>query len=194
MRKTIIVRHLLAFIALIIPLYCGAATVNGVEMPGTYTWEDKKLTLVGAGTRSKWFLDLYVAGLYLQKPIESVGSATAILKAEEPQAIKLHITSGMINSDRMTEATLEGFDTATGGNTESIQQEIDRFLAVFDDPIEEGDEFSLMYIPGEGVNIFKNGKYQDTVGDLVFKQALFGIWLSQNPVDEGLKAALLGQR
>lgn len=51
-----------------------------------------------------------------------------------------------------------------------------------------------MYVPGKGVNVLKNGKYQDTIGDLVFKQALFGIWLADTPVDDDLKAELLGQR
>jgi hypothetical protein len=94
----------------------------------------------------------------------------------------------------MTEAVLEGFETSTGGNTAPVQADIDRFISVFDDPIKEGDEFSLVYVPGKGVNVLKNGKYQDTIGDLAFKQALFGIWLAETPVDDDLKSELLGQR
>jgi len=191
MLKKLFARSLLALIALITPLYAGAVTVNDVKMPDTYAWESKELKLVGAGTRSKWFVDLYVAGLYL---LDEGGSAEAILEADKPQRIALHITSGMITSERMTEAILEGFETATGGNTAPVQADIDRFIGVFDDPVKEGDEFSLMYVPGKGVKVLKNGKYQDTVGDLAFKQALFGIWLSDTPVDEDLKAELLDQR
>jgi hypothetical protein len=51
-----------------------------------------------------------------------------------------------------------------------------------------------VYVPGKGVNVLKNGKYQDTIGDLAFKQALFGIWLAETPVDDDLKSELLGQR
>ncbi|PPK51546.1 chalcone isomerase family protein [Marinobacter persicus] len=191
MRKTTVAKHLFALVALILPLYCGAVTINDVEMPDTYAWEGKELKLMGAGTRSKWFMDLYVAGLYLT---EESGKAKAILEADEPQRIALQITSGMITSERMTEAVLEGFETSTGGNTAPIQPDIDRFIGVFDEPIKEGDEFSLVYVPGKGVNVLKNGKYQDTIGDLAFKQALFGIWLAETPVDDDLKSELLGQR
>ena len=39
-----------------------ALTVEGVDVPDTYSAMDTELTLNGAGTRSKWFMDLYVNG------------------------------------------------------------------------------------------------------------------------------------
>jgi len=186
-----IVNCFLGLVLLAAPLYTRAVTVEGVEVPDTYTYQGERLTLSGAGTRSKWFMDLYVAGLYLS---DDAGSAEVAARTDEAQAITLHITSGMITSERMTEATLEGFQAATDGDTDAIQADIDRFMAVFEDAIEEGDTFDLMYVPDEGVHVLKNGEYQDTVGNRAFKQALFGIWLSDNPVETGLKERLLGQR
>ncbi|MFL1466088.1 chalcone isomerase family protein [Marinobacter sp. DUT-3] len=168
-----------------------ALTVEGVDVPDTYSAMDTELKLNGAGTRSKWFMDLYVGGLYVP---ETIDDGVAVINADEPQAITLHIISGMITSDRMTEATLEGFDSATDGDMSAIQDDVDRFMSVFEEEITEGDVFDLVYLPSEGVRVLKNGEVRDTVGDLEFKKALFGIWLSDTPAQKDLKARMLGQR
>ncbi|WP_273207912.1 chalcone isomerase family protein [Marinobacter subterrani] len=168
-----------------------AMTVEGVDVPDTYSAMDTELKLNGAGTRSKWFMDLYVGGLYVP---EKVSDGEAVINADEPQAITLHIISGMITSERMAEATLEGFEASTDGDMAAIQDDVDQFMAVFDEEISEGDVFDLVYVPGTGVKVLKNGELKDTVGDLAFKKALFGIWLSDKPAQKDLKKKMLGQR
>ena len=181
-----------AFVVLCMALAspASALTVAGVDVPESYTAGTTKLTLNGAGTRSKFFMDMYVASLYT--PAEQT-NARAIISADEPQAITLHIMSGMITSERMVEATEEGFESATNGNTAPLKADIDQFMAVFQSEIKDGDVFDLVYVPGEGVHVLKNGDHQDTVGDLAFKQALFGIWLSDSPAQKNLKKRMLGK-
>jgi len=168
-----------------------ALTVEGVDLPDTYSAMDTELKLNGAGTRSKWFMDLYVGGLYVP---ETIDDGQAIINADEPQAITLHIISGMITSDKMKSATMEGFENSTGGDLSAIQDDVDTFLDVFSEEIKDGDVFDLVYLPGEGVRVLKNGEERGTIGDLEFKKALFGIWLSDEPAQEDLKEKMLGQR
>lgn len=168
-----------------------ALTVEGVDLPDTYSAMDTELKLNGAGTRSKWFMDLYIGGLYVP---ETIDDGQAIINADEPQAITLHIISGMITSDKMKSATLEGFENSTGGDLSAIQGDVDTFLDVFSEEIKDGDVFDLVYLPGEGVRVLKNGEERATIGDLEFKKALFGIWLSDEPAQEDLKEKMLGQR
>src|SRR5690554_1302395 len=168
-----------------------ALTVSGVDVPETYPAEGQELQLNGAGTRSKCIMDLYVGGLYVP---QKVSDGNAVINANEPQAITLHITSGMITSERMTDATMDGFRTTTGGDLSAIQADVDQFMAVFQEEIREGDVFDLVYVPDEGIRVLKNGDYKDTVGDLEFKKALFGIWLSENPVQKDLKKGMLGRK
>lgn len=175
--------------SLAMPAY--ALNVGGVDVPDTYSAMGQELQLNGAGTRSKWFMNLYVGGLYIP---EKVNDAEAVIVADEPQAITLHITSGMITSERMTEATMDGFKAATGGDLSRIQAEVDQFMAVFQEEIREGDVFDLVYLPETGVQVFKNGEQRDSVGDLEFKKALFGIWLSDKPAQKDLKERMLGKR
>lgn len=168
-----------------------ALEVDGVDIPETYTAMGTELKLNGAGTRSKWFMDLYVGGLYVPS---TISDGQAIINADEPQAITLHIISGMITSDKMKDATMEGFENATGGDLSAIQSEVDAFLDVFSEEIVEGDVFDLVYLPGEGVRVQKNGEARSTIEGLEFKKALFGIWLSDEPAQEDLKEKMLGQR
>lgn len=168
-----------------------AAKVSGVEIPETMTVAGQDLNLNGAGVRDKWFMDIYVGGLYLPEPMND---AQAIIEADKPMAIKLHMVSGMITSDKMKDATMEGFESATGGNMAPIQEEIDKFIAVFDEEIKEGDVFDIAYAPEKGIVVHKNGKEQGVIGgDMEFKQAVFGIWLSDQPAHSGLKSQMLGQ-
>jgi hypothetical protein len=53
--------------------------------------------------------------------------------------------------------------------------------------------FVLSYLPSSGVLVHKNGKQKGRIAGNEFKQALFGIWLSDRPVDESLKQAMLGR-
>lgn len=164
--------------------------INDVTLPAKLDKEGTALVLNGAGIRKKLFFKVYVGGLYLQ---EKTSDANKIINADAPMAIRLHITSGMVSSDNMSESTREGFEASTDGNTAPLQDRIDAFISNFsDDEIVENDIFDLYYVPGAGIKSYKNGKYVSTVKGFDFKKALFGIWLSDNPADEDLKEEMLG--
>ena len=92
--------------------------VGDAVLPVTETFHGETVTLNGAGIREKLWIDLYAAGLYLN---EKSNDADRILNAEKPMAIKLHIVSKLISSDKMVEAVTEGFENSTNGNTAPIQ-------------------------------------------------------------------------
>lgn len=164
--------------------------LGGITLPGNIPAGKDNLILNGGGVREKYFMDMYVGGLYL---LEKSSDAQKIIDADKLMAVKLHIVSGMITSDKMIEAVNEGFKKSTNGNTASLQPKIDRFIAVFKEKINDGDIYDLIYIPGKGVVIFKNGKIKETIEGLDFKKALFGIWLGSQPADADLKKGMLGK-
>lgn len=166
-------------------------TLNGVTLPAKLSFNEQSLVLNGAGIRSKLFFKLYTIGLYLPK---KSADGNAILKANETMAVRFQITSDMINSDNMSEAINEGFESSTKGNTAAIRARIDKVLKTFSsEAIVPGDVFDLVYVPGTGTEIYKNGKLKSTVEGTDFKKGLFGIWISDNPVNGGLKDDLLGK-
>ena len=182
-------KKIIACSAMVCAMSASAKQVEGIEIPDQLAANGSNLVLNGAGVRDKLFMDLYVAGLYLKTPGLT---ADQVVNADQPMALRLHIVSGLIDSEKMTSATKEGFELATSGNTAPIQKEIAKFINVFSEEIKEGDVFDLVYTPGQGVTTTKNGVSKGTVQGTEFKKAMFGIWLSDSPVHDGLKAELLG--
>lgn len=165
-------------------------TLNDITLPATITKDNTPLLLNGGGIRKKLFFKLYTGGLYLNSKSKN---AADIINADLPTAFRLTVTSGVLNSNNFSEAIQEGFEKSLGGNTKALQAKIDEFINTFKkEEVKEGDVYELWYFPGKGVSSYKNGVLKSTVAGLDFKKALFGIWLSTNPVDEDLKKGLLG--
>jgi hypothetical protein len=177
------------FLILVTTSPAGALEVAGITMPDSMETEQARLVLNGAGVRSKWFMKLYVGGLYLK---EKHQDAQRIMAADEPMGIRLHIISSLITSEKMEKATREGFEKSTEGNTSPLEAEIEEFIAVFKAKIHEDDIYDLIYTPGKGVEVSKNKVCQCLIEGLDFKQALFGIWLCDQPAQESLKREMLG--
>ncbi len=169
---------------------CQAKEIAGVSMPDTLQADGQGLVLNGAGVRTKFFMDMYVGGLYLK---QKESNAEKILAADAPMALRLHIISGLITSEKMEAATREGFANAAGGALAPLADRIERFIAVFREKINKEDIFEFAYAPGAGTKISKNGKLKATIPGADFKKALFGIWLCAKPAQESLKGQMLGR-
>ncbi len=163
---------------------------GGATLPNSVNFEGKTLVLNGVGVREKYWMDMYAGALYLDSKLSN---ASAIVAENEAMAIKLHMVSKMITSDRMIEAINEGFENSTKGNTASLKNEIERFKGFFKEEIKINDVFDLAYLPSKGVVVYKNGKELGNIKGMASKKALFGIWLSDNPADTKLKNGMLGQ-
>jgi|SRR6056297_3297733 len=171
-----------------------AKTIEGVDVPETIILDGQNLVLNGAGVRNKKVvfinIDVYVAGLYLQS---QTSDAQVIIDAEAPMAIRLYMTTGMASKEKMIDAWNEGFESVTGGNTEPLQEKIEKFNAMFNKDPEEGDMYEIAYIPGTGITVAMNEEIQgDPIAGLEFKKAVFGIWLGKNLEDKYLKALKSG--
>jgi hypothetical protein len=169
--------------------FCDAKEISGVNIPETLEAGQVSLSLNGAGVRSKFFVKVYVGGLYLQQKSDD---PVSIIETDDPMAIRLQITSSMITSEKMENATREGFSNATNGDVAPIKDQIDKFISVFKE-IKENDIFDLIYIPGKGTEVYKNSEYHSIIEGLPFKQALFGIWLCDKPAQKSLKNDMLGK-
>lgn len=166
-----------------------AKEISGVSMPDTFMAGQTNLILNGAGIRTKFFMKMYVGGLYL---LQKSNDALKVIGTDEAMAIRLHIVSSMITSERMEAATREGFENATNNNIAPIKAQIEKFVAVFKDKIQENDTYDFVNVMGKGVEIYKNGKLNTLIEGVPFKQALFGIWLCDKPAQKSLKEEMLG--
>ena len=163
-------------------------TVGDVKLPGTLTVEKEKLSLNGAGIREKYYIKMYVAGLYLKNKSTD---ALKTMNANETMAIRLHIISSMVSNSRMQQAIREGFEKSTHGNIAPHKKDIETLINAFNDPIKINDVFEVRYSPAAGCMIYKNGSKKATIAGIKFKQAVFGIWLGDNPNHKALRDELM---
>ncbi|MDY6905845.1 MAG: chalcone isomerase family protein [Thermodesulfobacteriota bacterium] len=186
---------MLVFFALMFVVPCShAMTIGDVELPDTLQITNADtLILNGGGIRKKFFMDIYVAGLYLK---EKNSDYMDIINMDEDMAIKIVIVSKLITAERFMEATEAGFERTTNGNTEPIRGKIDKALQVFNSEFNVGDVFDIVYIKGQGTTFTKNGKFISTITGMDFKKALFGIWIIDKPShkNEKLREGMLGLR
>ena len=166
-----------------------AAQADEVLVPGELQVDESVLVLNGSGLRSRLFIDLYVGSLYLS---HSASDASNIIQSNEPMAIRLSIVSSLITGEKLREATLDGFNRAVA-DTSALDERIARFLSAFSEPVEVGDQFQLSWHPAPGLLVVeRNDEVVEQIEGLDFKQALFAIWLGENPVQGSLKDEMLG--
>ncbi len=174
------------FMVMLMPYALSAA-----EFENQLTIEGQTLYINGKGPRKKSFLTVYDIALYLT---EKGSDAEAIIRADHPMAIDLIIRSRFATAERISEAFREGLDKSTGGNSQAIKAQTEAFMNVFENGVVKEDTFKFVYLPESGLNIYKNGGVAARIAGMEFKQALYGIWLSENPVTAKLKSQLLGRK
>ena len=183
-----------SLILLLITLFMGVTQaqikIGGATLSNTQNFEGESLVLNGAGVREKYFMDMYAGGLYLKS---KSSNANNLVGANEPMALKIHILSKLISSDKMIEAVDEGFKNTTKGSKANLSADIEKFKGFFGEEISKNDVFDIVFLPSKGVVVYKNGNQKGTIKGLEFKKALFGIWLSENPADKKLKQGMLGK-
>jgi len=165
--------------------------VNGVSVPRKIDFQGKSLQLNGAGGRSKMWLEVYVQALYLSQLTQD---PQFIIDSDTEMAVRIEITSSMVSSNKLTKAMNTGFEKSAGANLEQLRPRIEQLKSFLSDAITEKDVFILAYNPlDQNVYVSKNEVLKGKIPGFDFKKALFGIWLSDKPVDETLKKHLLGQ-
>ncbi|MDN3671807.1 chalcone isomerase family protein [Flavobacterium branchiarum] len=165
--------------------------VEGVMVPRTIEFQNKTLSLNGAGGRSIMWSDLYVQALYLSQLSQD---AKFILESDTEMAIRIEVTSSMVSSKKLTKAMDDGFRKNAGDNLESLQPRIEMFKRYLSDNITKKDVFKLIYSPNDtSIWVYKNNNLKGKIEGKDFKKALFGIWLADKPADEKLKNQLLGK-
>ncbi|MCG8333472.1 MAG: chalcone isomerase family protein [Proteobacteria bacterium] len=184
-RKLVIGLMLFMFL----PFQGTAKEVSGAEIPEKLERAGITFVLNGAGIRSRFFVNIYVSALYLEDRSQD---SEKILRDDRNMGIRLQIVSGFVDQDNLKSAIKDGFESATGGNTQPIQPQIERFLELMSEEVNKGDYFDFIYLQSSGLRVYKNDTFLEDIKGLNFKRAFFGIWLGDDPVDDDLKEEMLG--
>ena len=151
---------------------------------------DQPLQLNGAGIRTKFFVDVYIAALYLPKP-ES--DASKIIKGKTPKRMLMHfVYSKGVGKDKLNDGWQSGFeDNSSKQEMKALQARLDKFKTLFHD-MQAGDVILLDFKPSVGVEVRVNDKLMGTIDGDDFSSALLEVWLGDDPVTGSLKKDLLG--
>ncbi len=190
---------LLPFFTLFLFIQSNVATAQnqfeteGVIVPRNIEFQGKSLQLNGFGTRSKMWVDVYVQALYLTTLSQE---AQYILDSDTEMGIRIQILSNLVSSKKLTKSLNSGMEKSVGKeNMKQFESQIILLESLMStEETRKDDAFNLIYNPIDAsIWLYKNNKLQGKIPGFEFKKAFFGIWLSNNPVDEDLKNDLLGK-
>lgn len=183
-------RTLILLLTLLLGLPCSAKEISGVVVQESLQTEDGvTLKLNGAGVRSKLFMDIYIAQLYLEKPASKVDT---ILADPGRKRMVMHFLYSEVPKEKLVEAWNDGFkDNNSAADLSRLQERISQFNALFVDA-KKGDVIVLDYHPASGTTVMIKGEKRGVIPGADFGGALLKIWLGDKPVNETLKEKLLG--
>jgi hypothetical protein len=167
-----------------------AKEIAGVAVPETVQTDDgTTLQLNGAGIRSKFFLDIYVAGLYVEQPSKS---AEQVIAAQGRKRVVMHILFKNVDRSKLVSAWNDGFENNTAADeVVKLRKRIDRFNSFFPD-VKRGDVLLFDFIPGKGTVVSISGEEKGVIEGKDFNDGLLRNWLGKKPVTKDLKQDFLG--
>lgn len=169
-----------------------AKEIAGVMVQETLQTENGTLLhLNGAGIRSKFFFDIYIAELYMEHPSKMVNE---VIETSGDKRIVMHFLYDEVGKDKLIEGWNEGF--AGNSNADvvvTLQERIDTFNGMFDD-VKKGDTIVLDFIPDQGTMVTVAQQEKGLIPGKDFNDALLRIWLGEKPVTKGLKEKLLSYK
>lgn len=185
-----LVRKLL-LLALIVLVGCPAVAAErgGVRMPDKTSVQGKQLVLNGLGIREATILkvDVYVAGLYLEK---KSSDAAAILRSEQRKVLRMKFVRDVDRSD-IVEAWQEGFakNSPDAGKLAAQIRQLQGWMR----DMKEGDTMTFTYVPDKGLTVQVKNKKMGTIPGHAFQAGLYANFIGPQPPNEGLKRGLLGK-
>lgn len=171
---------------LLLAQFAFGGTLAGVTLPDTATVGGEEVKLVGMGLREKYFIDIYVGGLYLANP---TGDDKAAIAADEPKRIVMHFIYSDVPADKMRETYTEGFAANGAGSMKTQIDQLNGWMA----DMTTGDQVVLDYVPGKGTTVTVKGAEKGTIAGADFMKALFSVYLGDSPPTSKLKRGMLGE-
>jgi len=171
-----------------------AAEVEGVQLDDRLALGagSPELVLNGAGLRTRFFFDVYVAGLYLAEKRSSAAEAIAL---PGPKRVALRLLRN-VSAKTLLDALNEGMQANNSpAELDALKSQLGELAALMNaiGEAKKGDSVALDFDPASGTRVSLNGKeLGKPIAGADFYRALLRVWLGDKPVQDNLKRALLG--
>jgi hypothetical protein len=174
------------------PVTADARQLGDVTLPDKLALEGTgvELRLNGMGYRSKFVFKIYVGGLYTEEAVKTRDEVQAL---QGPKRIVMHMVYDEVDRKKITDGWNEGFEENNSDEQlEKLKTRIATFNSYFPD-LKKGDVLWYDFIPASGTRVTINGEEKGIIEGDDFYVALLDIWLGEEPADEDLKEAMLGE-
>lgn len=187
---------MLKFAIGVIAAVCASAALASVEVAGV-KFDDKisaggqELVLNGAGVRSKLFIKLYAAGLYVTQKSSNAKTVVDAKTARRVQMVMLRD----LTADQLADALKDGIDNnASQAELDAIKTEVDQLLGIMRAMKEAKTKqiVALDFSADGKTTVSVNGAARGSVASEPLQRALLKIWLGDKPIQNDLKSAMLG--
>ncbi|WP_272699922.1 chalcone isomerase family protein [Desulfovibrio sp. Fe33] len=173
-------RHLVPSAVLIAALLClspaFAAELAGVALPDTESGNERELVLNGIALREKFFVDVYVAGLYLA---EKSNEPNKILENGEPRIMVMRFLRD-VDAKAINQAWIEGLEANVESVAPELRKEFDELTGMMAD-MKEGQEMRFTYTQGVGTLVMIAGQAKGTIPGKDFADAILSTWIGPKP-------------
>lgn len=156
-----------------------------VKFSPTVAVDDQTLDLLGQDLLVYMIWDAYHLGLYLPP-----GVSSAQLFEDVPKQVVIHYLVDIDQEDFGPAGDKILAQNISAEQMAALRPRLDQINAAYQ-AIEEGERYTLTYIPGQGTTLAKQGQDLITIPGADFAAAYFQIWFGQDPVDEDLRDNVL---
>ncbi len=182
----------MAFFLTLSAMAVEARQLDDVTLPDSVTIDgtDVKLQLNGMGYRTKFVFDIYVGALYTESKVESRDAVQAL---KGPKRVVMHMVYDEVEREKITNGWNDGFEENNSDEQlVKLQARLKTFNSYFPD-LKKNDVLYFDYIPDTGTRVTINGEVKGDVEGADFNAALLDVWLGEEPADDDLKDAMLGE-
>lgn len=162
--------------------------IEGVSLPDSAEVAGETLNLNGAGVRTKFFFDIYVAALYLS---ERATSAEQAVNSTGPKRLSMSFLYDEVSREKLVQGWIDGFEkNQSGDSLARLKARLDQFNAMFSDA-HKGELFTFDFLRDGSTVVTLKGKAAGAIPGSDFQRALLEVWLGKKPADRVLKQAML---
>jgi hypothetical protein len=166
--------------------------VEGFRFDTTLRLHGEDLVLNGVGVRKRFFLPIYVAGLYVPRRSED---AEVLLAQRGPRRMSMRFVRE-VEADLFMNSLMDGMRRNYGASQlDTWRAQIEALNTVIRTMVmaRRGDQVSWDYSPSDGARVMQNSMPRvPAVRGEDFYNAVLRVWLGAQPADQDLKRGLLG--
>ena len=170
----------------------GAREVEGFRFDSTLRLHGEDLLLNGVGVRKRFFLPVYVAGLYVP---QKSADAEVLLAQRGPRRMSMRFVRE-VEADLFMNSLMDGMRRNYGPSQLDVwRSQIDTLNTVIRTMVmaRRSDHVSWDYAPADGARVMQNSMPRvPAVQGEDFYNAVLRVWLGAQPADADLKRGLLG--